>query len=754
MKKILLSILMLCCMTAAWAEGDGFVTVASAEQMWNAIKASSGAKIKLTDDIYLSDINKDGETFCSTFTGTIDGDGHTVYGDHYGDNSTKRRSRTYLFTYSDGATFKNLTFKYIRVDNRGNHNQGIITSQAKNGCVFENITFDQNSTYVGDEHDNTGAVAGYATTNCTFKNITVKNSDFTADNCQSGAVVGHAMNCTFTNIKVENCESTARTSYSGGVAGRTDNCTINNVEILGSFIKTHKMNAGGVAGYSENTQFTNCVVDDQSCVCAGEGILSLAYAGGIVGRGEKSKISNCINSALVAANDDYAGGIIGSNKSSNIVGCLNTGMVIAIEMSKVNDFYTKYKTKTGMTCVTKNYQGKEYVIRKYGDDYKSYTYFGGIAGYLESVNVSKCVNFGSVYSGSSAVGGIAGHIKGGIISDCLSDFSGAEDIYGICLFEATTTSTNGAGSDGRPGNPGPGIYEKTIYEVSIDNCLNMTTYKDFAAYSNWKNFSSSDNNYSLTTAEDAHHTNKTTAAMIKSGAIGARLGTNWEQHLDIDPYPTPTGNRGLYYTRTVSNEYGTVCLPFALKSNEDIAYYRFNPDVKTEGGSVVLEFRKTETVDAGEPVLFRASKTGELTFSNAGNTYSDLPHNTAMVDVPWAIVGVYEQQVFDETTYPSSDHVYYVSNGEIRNAKTVTIAPYRAWIGGPRIYELTGSSAKAIRIVVEDEDGTTSIITPSEWSSLPSREGWGGSSYSLMGTEVGEGYRGIVIKNGKKYLRK
>ena len=54
MKKILFSLLMLCGLTAAWAEGDGFVEVASAKQLWDAIKASSSAKIKLTDDIYLS----------------------------------------------------------------------------------------------------------------------------------------------------------------------------------------------------------------------------------------------------------------------------------------------------------------------------------------------------------------------------------------------------------------------------------------------------------------------------------------------------------------------------------------------------------------------------------------------------------------------------------------------------------------------------------------------------------------------------
>ncbi len=89
---------------------------------------------------------------------------------------------------------------------------------------------------------------------------------------------------------------------------------------------------------------------------------------------------------------------------------------------------------------------------------------------------------------------------------------------------------------------------------------------------------------------------------------------------------------------------------------------------------------------------------------------------------------------------------------KIRNAKTVTIAPYRAWIGGPRINELTGSSAKAIRIVVEDEDGETTALEFVGEDLVPAQNT--GKTYSLMGTEVGEGYRGIVIKNGKKYLRK
>ena len=279
----------------------------------------------------------------------------------------------------------------------------------------------------------------------------------------------------------------------------------------------------------------------------------------------------------------------------------------------------------------------------------------------------------------------------------------------------------------------------------------MTTYKDISAHEGtWGDFKG-EHNYSLTTAEDAHHTTKTTAAKITSGEVCANLGTNWEQHLGVDPYPTPTGNKGLYYTRTVSNEYGTVCLPFALKSNEDITYYTFNPDVKTDDSNVVLKFEKTDYVDAGKPVLFRTSKTGELTFRNADSSFREYPYYSLSEYFAWYIAGTYEQQVFSESTSPSSDIVYYLSNGVIKNAKNVTIAPHRAWIGGPTISELTAAGAKAIQIEIEDEDGTTTALEFVGEDIVPAQKD--GKAYSIMGTEVDNNYRGIVIKNGKKVIK-
>lgn len=60
-----------------------------------------------------------------------------------------------------------------------------------------------------------------------------------------------------------------------------------------------------------------------------------------------------------------------------------------------------------------------------------------------------------------------------------------------------------------------------------------------------------------------------------------------------------------------------------------------------------------------------------------------------------------------------------------------------------------------IRFVLEEANGETNaihLIDGGENSMLRYTNSC--KAYSLMGTEVGEGYRGIVIRNGKKVLVK
>ena len=739
MKKILFSLLMLCCMTAAWAEPwpPKVYEVGTLEELKEVISHRMAndkcfAEIKLTADIYMSDLGE-GEsgrhTLCSTFSGTLDGNGHTIWaarpevqhdgGGHY--------HRQYLFTNCDGATIKNVTFKDFRVQSEDNLNQAIITSQAKNSCVFENITLDHVSVFCNK--DNVGAVSGY-TDHCTFTNITVKNSDFTTDQHQSGAVVGHAENCTFTNIWVKNCESTTDDGKSGGMAGHADYCTISDVKVLGTFVWTNSRYGGGVVGFSEHTSLTNCVVDDQSCVWVDGGSNgSLAVegdAGGIAGyAGNTSIISNCINSALIACDDNEVGGIVGS-LHGNMEDCLNTGLIVSISESQVKDYYRKYKNKE-LPCVTKYYKGKEYVVRKTelpntGDDY-----YGGIAGRIAYSFVNRCVNIGSM-SGTDYAGGIIGEMYGGDVHNCLCDFETPSDkVMGL-------------------------VGECDYYERSwLSGCVNMSHAKDYDSeihvsdifsYSN----NSLDNN-ELKTGELCHKLRETEACKTWGGA--------WSQNLGTDAYPIPSGDKGVYHTRTVSNQYGTVCLPYYLEPDDKISYYcidynRLRDDLTT------LRFKYIEEVRPGLPVLFRVKdfngtpqevtfncERGDLGFENAPYGW-DGGYNY------WSIGGTFEDKVFTETTEIPSNEVYYVSDGVIKNAKKVTIPAFRGFLYRPDLEKL-GYQAKAIQIEIEDEDGTTTALEMVGEDLVPVQKD--GKSYSIMGTEVDNNYRGIVIKNGKKVIK-
>ena len=725
MKKILFSLLMLCCMTAAWAEGtDGFIEVDTTEKLWNAIKKDASAKVRLTADFALSDINKDYEIYCETFSGTIDGNGHTIKGDP----GVDVRARTYMFYNCSGATIKNLTFKGIRVNSQKNPNQAIITAKAQNHCVFENITLDNVHTF--SDYDNAGGVAGWAQ-DCTFTNITVKNSDFTTDATQSGAVVAHAINCTFTNIKVENCESTTDDGKSGGVAGRTDDCTISNVEILGCFIKSYEVDAGGITGKSVKSHYSNCIIDDQSCVYAyhpGPGSGWHSRLGGIVGNSDLDVIKNCINSALICGHGEEVGGIVGyvgndDGGEITIENCLNTGMIISMNINDLtgnNGYYTKYKNKT-LPCVTKYYNGKEYIVRKTDINYTSlygYSYYGGILGSTHNCTISKCANIGSMSDQGDKTGGIVGWCKyAATLSDCLSAFESPKDnikgFIGVVFIEG----------------------------CKITNCMSTKTAKDYEEESGTTFVVN--NVFSRTR-------NNLTDVKLASGEICHALGENWEQNLGTDAYPTPTGSKGVYHSRTVSNHYGTVCLPFAMQSNDKVKLYSMN-EVNNGEDDVTIRFSYVENVEAGHPALFCVEEQGDITFESIDDEIIYNPPFPPMLG-DWAFVGVFDTRVFSGDLTKTT---YYISGDKIRNASVaVHIAPYRAYIFGPSIDKLTSNStnrAKAIQFTLDDEDGMTTALELVGEDLVPAQHS--GKAYSIMGTEVDNNYRGIVIKNGKKVIK-
>ena len=242
-------------------------------------------------------------------------------------------------------------------------------------------------------------------------------------------------------------------------------------------------------------------------------------------------------------------------------------------------------------------------------------------------------------------------------------------------------------------------------------------------------------------------------AKLATGEFTYMLGGNnghWQQNLGTDPYPVP-GDKGLYHTRTVSNQYGTVCLPYPLKSDDDIKYYELKTATTTADGKVKLQFKYAETVSPGTPVVFAAN--GEVTFNdvnymNPAYIPADFALSVETGEGDWKMHGHPFEKVFEGE---EAKTVYYISGGNIKNAAKTTVAPYHAYFRGPSIETLTAAGAKAIQFTIEDEDGTTTALEMVGEDLVPAQHS--GKAYSIMGTEVDNNYRGIVIKNGKKVIK-
>lgn len=235
----------------------------------------------------------------------------------------------------------------------------------------------------------------------------------------------------------------------------------------------------------------------------------------------------------------------------------------------------------------------------------------------------------------------------------------------------------------------------------------------------------------------------------------------WQQNLGTDKYPMPAGNRGLHHVRNLSSQYGTACFPIAVRSDANISYYRFVG--AEDGDDIKLKFSYTESVPAGVPVLYRSEKVRNAAAEELPmevyffrNVNASIFNNPAFFPMPgWYMMGTFDEQVFTESSFISSRNIYYVSKDEIKNAKKVTIAPYRAFFHGPSINTLNGSDgsmAKTISLVVEDEDGIATVIQSPVEAETSQPRNLTSSVYNIHGQKVNDGYRGIVIKNGKKII--
>ncbi len=184
-----------------------------------------------------------------------------------------------------------------------------------------------------------------------------------------------------------------------------------------------------------------------------------------------------------------------------------------------------------------------------------------------------------------------------------------------------------------------------------------------------------------------------------------------------------------------ANQPSTICLPFALTSEEVSRAGKFYKLTAYDGNN--LTFSPVNATEAYTPYLFMAAESGQPFLSLGVKDIGE----TSLIDVSGdeaVMKGVMERQSIGST----DDHVvfgYLESSGEFVRVKSGNINPFRAYIIIPR----TAVNTNALQLSFLD----TEIIK--EESANKCAEG---QVFTLGGMTATPNYKGIIIRNGKKQV--
>ena len=380
-------------------------------------KGNSGACAVLTQDILINRnvLTVDGDLNDSphppanewipinNFSGTFDGDGHTISGLYYSGSG----DYVGLFGYvGSGGQVENVSVvdSYIGVTTTSEntlyiggisgHNEGRLE-----GCKFTGTLTAENNT-TNDVYSYAGGISG---SNIGTIERCINYGKITGGgyNPIVGGICGGYSNTEVTEVMgtIQNCENNgAVTSITSGGDGNT--CV-----------------AGGILGVGSSRI--------EGCHNRGS-VLGANYAGGIVGNIRSGTITDCTNSAEVMAYYQYAGGVCGhASGTVSISECINSGSI------KINDTSAKGFTGLGGICGGGSIPGMQISIvncynrgdltgsQESPDDIMN---IGGIFGRVSKsishyIYIRNCCNAGTITCNSSIgeveIGGVCGTTTSG-----------------------------------------------------------------------------------------------------------------------------------------------------------------------------------------------------------------------------------------------------------------------------------------------------------------------------------------------------
>ena len=321
MKKVLSMILIVAMLISmmtfiSFAETT-YVEISSEEQLRAVANDLSGNYI-LTSDLTLSSPVYIDSNDSAQFTGTFDGNGHTItftFTDYATapifwtigsagvvknltiDGWKTGGSMYCILAERQNGTISNVHFKNIVIDRTGADTAPIYRNEST--AVIRNTTVDANSTITGTA-DRTGGIAS--------KNYGIIES------CVNYATINSA-------------------TYGGGIVGANE--TGGRVRLCSNYgtVNGSNMRGGGIAG---------CSVATASVYgCFNFGTIFVGTAGGgIVGLNENATVDRCVNYGDIKGLSQIQGGVVGINKgtTATVSNSINYGTVVSV---------ASYATATG-----------------------------------------------------------------------------------------------------------------------------------------------------------------------------------------------------------------------------------------------------------------------------------------------------------------------------------------------------------------------------------------------------------------------
>lgn len=185
------------------------------------------------------------------------------------------------------------------------------------------------------------------------------------------------------------------------------------------------------------------------------------------------------------------------------------------------------------------------------------------------------------------------------------------------------------------------------------------------------------------------------------------------------------------YVRGGSNEWGTLCVPYAISSDSEVQLYKLS-----SVSSDVLNFTAVASVEANEPCVFRrGGSTCDLSQSGQIQIAATPANIQTSTEAGWTMHGSQKAQTLDVNGAEAGQHIYYISNNKFWYCTgTVNVKPFCAYF--------TASSAMGASFRIADEETGISHV---------SAEAADGVLYDLQGRQVSKPVSGeVYVLNGMK----